>query len=55
MVFAVLWNRASAKVWYMDSDNAPVSFKAIFAFLWLVCLAVLIKHMLVLVEMLGTT
>ncbi len=55
VVFAVLWNRASAKVWYMDSDNAPVSFKAIFAFLWCVCLAVLIKHMLVLVEMLGTT
>ena len=55
VVFAVLWNRASANVWYMDSDNAPVSFKAIFAFLWCVCLAVLIKHMLVLVEMLGTT
>ena len=55
VVFGVLWNRASAKVWYMDSDNAPVSFKSIFAFLWFVCLAVLIKHMLVLVEMLGTT
>jgi hypothetical protein len=55
VVFAVLWNRASAKVWYMDSDNAPVSFKSIFAFLWLVCLAVLIKHMFVLAEMLGTT
>jgi len=55
VVFAVLWNRASAKVWYMDSDNAPVSFKVIFAFLWFVCLAVLIKHMFVLVEMLGTT
>ena len=55
VVFAVLWNRASAKVWYMDSDNAPVSFKSIFAFLWLVCLAVLINHILVVVEMLGTT
>jgi len=55
VVFAVLWNRASAKVWYMDSDNAPVLFKVIFAFLWFVCLAVLIKHMFVLVEMLGTT
>ena len=55
VVFAVLWNRASAKVWYMDSDNAPVSFKAIFAFLWFVCLAVLIKQVLMLVELLGTT
>jgi len=55
VVFAVLWNRASAKVWYMDADNASVSFKSIFAFLWFVCLAVLIKHMLLIVEMLGTT
>jgi hypothetical protein len=55
VVFAVLWNRASAKVWYMDADNAPVSFKSIFAFLWFVCLVVLIKQVLVLVEMLGTT
>jgi len=55
VVFGVLWNRASAKVCYMDSDNAPVSLKSIFAFLWLVCLAILIKHMLVIVEMLGTT
>jgi len=30
LVFAVLWNRASAKVWYMDTDNAPVSLKLIF-------------------------
>ena len=55
VVFGVLWNRESAKVCYMDSDNAPVSFKSIFAFLWLVCLTILIKHMLVIVEMLGTT
>ena len=55
VVFGVLWNRASAKVWYMDSDNAPVSLKSIVVFLWFVCLAVLIKHMLVLVELLGTT
>jgi hypothetical protein len=55
VVFGVLWNRASAKVWYMDSDNAPVSLKSIVAFLWFVCLAILIKQMLVLVELLGTT
>jgi len=55
VVFGVIWNRASAKVWYMDSDNAPVSLKSIVAFLWFVCLAILIKHMFILVEMLGTT
>ena len=55
LVFGVLWNRASAKVWYMDSYNAPFSLKSIVAILWFVCLVVLIKHMLVLVEMLGTT
>ncbi len=55
VVFGVLWNRASDKVWYMDSDNAPVSLKSIVVFLWFVCLTVLINQMLVLVEMLGTT
>jgi hypothetical protein len=55
VVFGTLWNRASAKAWYMDSDNAPVSIKAIFAFLWCVCLVVLIKQVLMLVEMLVTT
>lgn len=55
VVFGVLWNRASAKVWYMDSDNAPVSFKAIFSFLWCVCFVILIKQVLVLVELLVST
>ncbi len=55
LVFGVLWNRVSAEAWYMDTDNAPVSLKSIFAFLWFVCLAVLIKQVLMLVELLGTT
>ncbi|MCK5499166.1 MAG: hypothetical protein KAI15_02530 [Gammaproteobacteria bacterium] len=42
VVFGVLWNKASAKVWYMDSDNSPVSLKSIVAFLWLICLVVII-------------
>ena len=33
VVFGVLWNKSSDKVWYMDVDNAPVSFKAIFFFM----------------------
>jgi hypothetical protein len=42
VVFGVLWNKSSDKVWYMDVDNAPVSFKAIFSFLWIICLLVLV-------------
>jgi hypothetical protein len=45
VVFGVLWNKVSAKGWYMDSDNATVSLKSIIAFLWLVCLLVLIMKL----------
>lgn len=43
----LLWSSASAKVLYMDSDNEPVSLKSIVAFLWLICLLVLICQLFV--------
>ena len=42
IVFGYLWTKASPRVWYHDSDNEPVSMKAVVGFLWLVCLATLI-------------
>ncbi|MCH8846246.1 MAG: hypothetical protein IIC11_05845 [Proteobacteria bacterium] len=47
VVPGLLWNSASAKVLYMDSDNEPVSLKSIVAFLWLICLLVLICQLFV--------
>ena len=41
LVFGVLYRKASARIWYMDSDNAPVSMKAVIGFLWWICLTVL--------------
>jgi hypothetical protein len=46
LALGVLWKKASAKVWYMDSDNAPVSLKAIVGFLWMICLVTLIYQQL---------
>lgn len=42
LVFGYLYHKASGKVWYMDADDDPVSFKSIFALLWWVCLVVLL-------------
>jgi len=42
VVFGALWVKASDKVWYIDTDNDPVSFKSIISLLWMICLCVLI-------------
>jgi len=42
VVFGALWCKSSDKIGYMDTDNEPVSLKSIAAFLWLVCLVVLV-------------
>lgn len=41
-VFGFLWSRASSEAWYYDSDNDPVSPRAVFGLLWMVCLFILI-------------
>lgn len=42
VIFGYLWGKASPKVWYMDSDNDPVSLKTIIGLIWLVCLVTLV-------------
>ena len=42
VLFGVLWRKASAKVWYYDADNDPVSLKSICGMIWLVCLVTLV-------------
>ena len=42
VVFGILWRKASARVWYYDSDNDPVSLKAVCGLVWLVCLVILV-------------
>ncbi len=42
IIFGYLWKKASPKVWYYDSDNEPVSMKAVIGLLWMVCFVTLI-------------
>ena len=45
VIFGVLWKYASDKVWYYDADNDPVSLRTVVAYIWLVCLVVLLMKL----------
>lgn len=45
IIFGFLWTKASSKIWYYDSDNDPVSPKAVIGLLWMVCLFILLMRL----------
>lgn len=46
VILGWLWKKVPAKELYRDLDNDPVSFRSIIAFLWALCLFILIQQIL---------